>query len=78
MFMKNWVQHDQGGGDRTCLRARCRVLPCSPVPRGRRQTRRRSNLRANVETLLTQSNKQAFNIWKPTWIYVNLVWLRTS
>ena len=59
MFMKVWVQHDQGGGDRTCLRARCRVLPCSPGPQGRRQIHRRSNLRAYVEMLLTRSNKQA-------------------
>jgi len=78
IFAKIWVQHDQGGGDRTCLPARCQVLPCSPGPRGRRQIRRRSNLRANVETLLTRSNKQALNIWKSTWIYVNLVWLRRS
>ena len=78
MIMKNWVQHDQGGGDRTCLRAHCRVLSCSPGPRGRRQIRRRSNLHAYVETLLTRSNKQALNILKPSWIYVNLVWLRRS
>ena len=37
----------------TCLQARRQVLPCSPGPRDRRQIRRRSNLRANVETLLT-------------------------
>ena len=49
MFMKIWVQHDQGGGDRTCLQTLRLILPRSPAPRGRRQTRRRSNLRANVE-----------------------------
>ena len=41
MFLKNWVQHDQGGGDRTCLQACRRVLPRSPGFRGRRRTRHR-------------------------------------
>ena len=78
MFMKTWVQHDQGGGDRTCLQTLQLDPPRSPGPRGRRQIRRCSNLRAYVETLLTRSNKQALNIWKPSWIYVNLVLLRRS
>ena len=49
MFMKIWVQHDQGGGDRTCLQT-LRLDPThSPGPPGHHRTRRRSNLRANVE-----------------------------
>ena len=78
MFMKIWVQHDQGGGDRTYLQTLRQALLCNPSPRGRRRTRRRSNLRTYVESLLTQSDKQAHNIWKQTLIYVNLVWLRRS
>ena len=49
MFIKNWVQHDQGGGDRTCRQILELDLPRSPGLLGRRRTRRRSNLRANVE-----------------------------
>ena len=76
---KIWVQHDQGGGNRTCLQTLRLDLSCRPDPRGRRRTRRRrSNLRTYVESLLTQSDKQAHNIWKQTLIYVNLVWLRRS
>ena len=41
IFAKIWVQHDQGGGDRTCLQACRRVLPRSPGFRGRRRTRHR-------------------------------------
>ena len=43
LFLKNWVQHDQGAGNRTCLQAHQLVLPRSPDPRGRR-TRRRLKL----------------------------------
>ena len=61
MFMKIWVQHDQGGGDRTCLQILRLDPPRSPGPLGHRRTRRRSNLRANDERykLLgqTRSNK---------------------
>ena len=49
MFAKIWVQQDQGGGDRTCLQTLRLDLPRSPGPRGRRRTRRHSNLHANVE-----------------------------
>ena len=45
MFAKIWVQHDQGGGDRTCFQTLRLVLPHSPGPWGRRRTQRRSNLR---------------------------------
>jgi len=66
---ENWVQHDQGGGDRTCLQTLRLDLPRSSDPRGRRRTRRRrSNLRANVRTLLTRLNKQAHKFWKQAWI----------
>ena len=44
MFAKIWVQHDQGGGDRTCLQAHRWVLPHNSDLRGRRRTRRRLNL----------------------------------
>ena len=77
-ILENWIQYDQGGGDGTCLQTLRQVLPRSPGPRGHRRTRRRSNLRANIEMLLTRSNKQVHNIWKQTWIYMNLVWLRRS
>ena len=63
---ENWFEHDQGGGDRTCLQTLQPDLPRSPDPRGRRQTRRRSYLRANVGTLLTRLNKQTHNFWKQT------------
>ena len=81
MFMKNWVQHDQGGGDRTCLQARRRVIPCNPGPRGRRRTYRRLNLRTYIETLLMalmktdkQANKQTmkFNFGKLWYRWVGL------
>ena len=49
MFMKNWVQHDQGGGDRTCLQILRLDLPRNPGLLDRRRTQRRSNLRTNVE-----------------------------
>ena len=49
MFAKIWVQHDQGGGDRTCLQILRLDLPRGPGPLDRRRIRRRSNLRANVE-----------------------------
>ena len=65
---ENWFQHDQGGGDRTCLQTLRLDLPRSLGPRGRRRMRRRSNLSTNVGTLLTQSIKQACNFWKQTWI----------
>ena len=43
LFLKDWDQHDQGGGDRTCLQARRGVLLRNPDPQGCR-TRRRLNL----------------------------------
>ena len=67
--MKSWVQHDQGGGDRTCLQARRWVLPRSPGLRGRRRTRRRLILRTNVEYVTNgtrdyKQNKQTNNALK--------------
>ena len=45
MFMKkNWVQHDQGEGDRTCLQILRLALLRNPDPLDRRRTRRHSNL----------------------------------
>ena len=40
-------------GDRTCLQTPRLDPPRSPGPLGRRRTRRRLNLRANVERYLT-------------------------
>ena len=53
MVMKIWVQHDQGGGDRTCLQILRLDLLRNPGPLDRRRTWHRSNLCANVETSLT-------------------------
>ena len=68
IFVKLWVQHDQGGDDRTCLQACQRVLPRSPGPRGRRRTCRRLILRTNVKYVTNgmhdrkQTNKQYIEI----------------
>ena len=67
MFMKNWVQHDQGGGDRTCLQARRRVLPRSLGLRGCRRTHRRLILRTNVEYVTNDKHackQHTNNTWK--------------